>query len=51
MGKNFRETLNEQMKQPEFQAEWNASEPEFQKIKDNLQTITDMNIHETKTNA
>ncbi len=51
MGKNFRETLNEQLKQPEFQAEWNALEPEFQKIKDNLKTTTDMNIPETKTNA
>ena len=30
MGKNFRETLNEQMKDPEFRAEWEALEPEFQ---------------------
>ena len=28
MGKNFRETLNEQMKDPEFRAEWEAQEPE-----------------------
>ena len=30
MGKNFRETLNEQMKDPEFRAEWEAQEPERQ---------------------
>lgn len=51
MGKNFRETLAEQMKQTEFQAEWNSLEQEFQKIKDNLQTTTDTNIPKTKTNA
>ena len=33
MGKNFRETLNEQMKNPEFKEEWDASEPEYQIIK------------------
>ena len=33
MGKNFRETLNEQMKDPEFRAEWFAMEPERQIIK------------------
>lgn len=27
MGKNFRETLNEQMKDPEFRAEWEALAP------------------------
>lgn len=30
MGKNFRETLNEQLRDPEFKAEWDALEPEFQ---------------------
>lgn len=30
MGKNFRETLNQQMKDPEFKAEWDALEPERQ---------------------
>jgi len=30
MGKNFRETLNEQLKDPEFRAEWQALEPERQ---------------------
>lgn len=33
MGKNFRETLNEQLKDPEFRAEWEALEPEFQIIR------------------
>ncbi len=30
MGKNFRETLAEQMKDPEFRAEWEVLEPERQ---------------------
>lgn len=30
MGKNFRDTLNEQLKDPEFKAEWDALEPERQ---------------------
>lgn len=33
MGKNFRETLDEQMKDPEFRAEWEALEPERQIIR------------------
>ena len=33
MGKNFRETLSEQMKDPEFCAEWEALEPERQIIR------------------
>lgn len=33
MGKNFRTTLEEQMKNPEFKEEWNALEPEYQIIK------------------
>ena len=33
MGKNFRETLTEQMKDPEFRAEWEALEPERQIIR------------------
>ena len=33
MGKNFRETLNEQLKNPEFKKEWDALEPEYQIIK------------------
>ena len=30
MGKNFRETLNAQLRDPEFKAEWDALEPERQ---------------------
>ena len=30
MGKNFRETLNEQLRDPEFKAEWDSLEPERQ---------------------
>lgn len=30
MGKNFRDTLNEQLRDPEFKAEWDALEPERQ---------------------
>lgn len=30
MGKNFRETLNEQLQTPEFKAEWEVLEPERQ---------------------
>ena len=33
MGKNFRETLNQQMQNPGFKAEWDASEAEYQIIK------------------
>ena len=33
MGKNFRETLNKQLKNPEFKKEWDALEPEFDIIK------------------
>ena len=38
MGKNFRETLNEQLKNPEFKKEWDALEPEYQIIKAMLET-------------
>ena len=33
MGKNFRESLNEQLKNPEFRAEYEALYPEFQIIR------------------
>ena len=33
MGKNFRETLNQQLKNPEFKKEWDALDPEFDIIK------------------
>lgn len=38
MGKSFRETLNEQLKNPEFKKEWDALEPEYQIIKAMLDT-------------
>ena len=38
MGKNFRTTLNEQLKNPEFKKEWDALEPEYQIIKAMLDT-------------
>ena len=38
MGKNFRETLNEQLKNPEFKKEWDELEPEYQIIKAMLDT-------------
>lgn len=44
MGKNFRETLNQQMKNPEFKAEWEALEPEFQIIKAILAGRKEKNI-------
>ena len=33
MGKNFRDTLNERLKDPDFRAEWEALEPERQIVK------------------
>lgn len=33
MSKNFRETLNAELNNPEFKAEWDALEPEYQIIK------------------
>lgn len=38
MGKNFRETLNKQLENPEFKKEWDALEPEYQIIKAMLDT-------------
>ena len=38
MGKNFRETLNEQLNNPVFKKEWDALEPEYQIIKAMLET-------------
>ena len=37
MGKNFRETLHEQMKDPVFKEEWDATEAEYQIIKSMLE--------------
>lgn len=33
MERSFRESLNEQLKDPEFKKEWDALEPEFQVIR------------------
>lgn len=44
MGKNFRETLDEQLKDPEFKAEWDALEPEFQIIKAIIKVRTEQNL-------
>ena len=33
MTKNFRNTLNKELKNPEFKKEWDRLEPEFQIIK------------------
>ena len=33
MGKNYRETLEKQLKDPDFKAEWEALEPEYQLIR------------------
>ena len=33
MGKSFRDSLKEQLQNPEFRAEWEAQEPEFQVIR------------------
>ena len=38
MGKKFRETLNEQLKNPDFKKEWDILEPEYQIIKAMLDT-------------
>ncbi len=37
MGKTFREVLNEQLKDPEFKAEWDSTEAEYQIIKSMLE--------------
>ena len=33
MSKNFRETLNKELKNPEFKKEWDSLEPEYQIVK------------------
>lgn len=44
MSKNFRDTLNKQMQIPEFKAEWEALEPEFQVVKAILNARKEKNI-------
>ena len=36
MGKNFRDTLNEQLKDPDFKHEWDALEEEYQSIQSSI---------------
>lgn len=44
MGKNFRETLNAQLDNPEFKDEWEKLEPEFQVIRAMLQGRKDNHL-------
>lgn len=44
MGKNFHETLNEQLKDPEFKAEWDALEPEYQIMKAIIEGRAEQNL-------
>lgn len=44
MGKNFRETLNNEMKNPAFVKEWNELEPEYQIIRAMLNTRKEKNL-------
>lgn len=44
MGKNFRETLNSRLQDPEFKAEWNALEPEFQIVRAMIEGRKEKNI-------
>jgi ribosome-binding protein aMBF1 (putative translation factor) len=44
MGRTYREVLAEKLKDPEFKAEWEAQEPEFQLIKAMLDARTEQNL-------
>ena len=44
MSKSFRETLNEQMKDPVFKAEWDNLEPEYQVIRTMIEARKARNI-------
>ena len=44
MGKNFRGTLNEQLKDPEFKSEWDALDPEFQIMKAIIKGRAEQNL-------
>ena len=48
MAKTFREVLNEQMKNPEFKAEWDATEAEYQIIKSMLEARRRMAITQSQ---
>ncbi len=51
MGKNFRDTLSEQLKDPEFKKEWDALEPEYQIIKAMLDSRTERSITQKQLSA
>ncbi|MGN1180427.1 MAG: helix-turn-helix domain-containing protein [Suilimivivens sp.] len=44
MSKNFRETLDVQLENPEFKKEWDALEPEFQVVQAILQGRQEKNL-------
>lgn len=44
MGKNFRETLDVLLKDPEFKKEWDALEPEFQIIRAMIDARKEKNL-------
>ena len=44
MGKSFHETLNKQLKNPEFEKEWSSLEPEFDIIKAIIKARTSQNL-------
>lgn len=44
MTKNFRDTLNNELKNPEFKEEWDRLEPEFQIIKSMIDSRTELSM-------
>lgn len=44
MSKNFRETLNNELKNPDFKEEWDSLEPEFQIIKSVIDSRNELSM-------
>ena len=44
MTKNFRDTLNKELKNPEFKKEWDGLEPEFQIIKSVIDSRAELSM-------
>ena len=44
MSKNFRETLNKELKNPEFKKEWDSLEPEYQIVRAILESRKETGI-------
>ncbi|WP_311481736.1 helix-turn-helix transcriptional regulator [uncultured Anaerococcus sp.] len=44
MTKNFRDTLNKELKNPEFKTEWDRLEPEFQIIKSVIDSRAELSM-------